>query len=48
MQVVVATDDARIADVCKAAGAEVVMTSETCPNGEQPRAQLELLCRCSH
>ena len=30
---VVATDDERIAEVCRAAGAEVVMTSEACPNG---------------
>ena len=33
--VVVATDDERIADVCRAAGAEVVMTSRDCPNGER-------------
>ena len=32
LQVVVATDDSRIADVCTAAGAEVVMTP-ACPNG---------------
>ena len=31
--VVVATDDERIAEVCRAAGAEVVMTSTECPNG---------------
>jgi CMP-2-keto-3-deoxyoctulosonic acid synthetase len=31
--VVVATDDERIAEVCRRAGAEVVMTSEDCPNG---------------
>ena len=32
--VVVATDDSRIADACRRAGAEVVMTSPDCPNGE--------------
>lgn len=32
--IVVATDDSRIADACRRAGAEVVMTSPTCPNGE--------------
>lgn len=31
---VVATDDERIAEACRAAGAQVVMTSEGCPNGE--------------
>jgi 3-deoxy-manno-octulosonate cytidylyltransferase (CMP-KDO synthetase) len=33
--VVVATDDERIADVCRRAGAEVVMTSSECPNGQK-------------
>ncbi|KAK9836969.1 hypothetical protein WJX81_003136 [Elliptochloris bilobata] len=33
--VVVATDDDRIADVCRRAGARVVMTSETCANGTE-------------
>lgn len=32
-KVIVATDDDRIATVCRLAGAEVVMTSESCPNG---------------
>ena len=32
-KVVVATDDERIASVCRNAGAEVVMTSSECPNG---------------
>ena len=32
-KVVVATDDDQIAQACRAAGAEVVMTSDTCPNG---------------
>ncbi len=32
-RVVIATDDERIADVCRKAGAEVIMTSKTCPNG---------------
>ena len=32
--VVVATDDERIAEVCRRAGAKVVMTSPVCPNGE--------------
>lgn len=31
---VVATDDKRIADCCRSFGAHVVMTSETCANGE--------------
>ncbi len=31
--VVVATDDERIAEVCRAAGAQVVMTFPDCPNG---------------
>ena len=34
--VVVATDDDRIADVCRRAGARVVMTSEDCANGKSP------------
>ncbi len=33
-KVVVATDDERIASACRDAGAEVVMTSSECPNGE--------------
>lgn len=33
-RVVIATDDDRIADVCRKAGAEVIMTSKTCPNGK--------------
>lgn len=37
-RVVVATDDQQIADVCRAAGAEVVMTSESCPNGDGGRS----------
>lgn len=32
--VVIATDDERIAEVCRAAGAQVVMTSPDCANGE--------------
>lgn len=32
-RVVIATDDDRIASVCRKAGAEVIMTSNTCPNG---------------
>ena len=32
-KVVVATDDDQIAQTCRAAGAEVVMTSHACPNG---------------
>ena len=35
--VVVATDDDRIADVCRRAGARVVMTSEDCANGKDLR-----------
>lgn len=31
---VVATDDERIADCCRGFGAEVIMTSESCPNGK--------------
>ena len=31
---VVATDDRRIASVCEAAGAEVILTSRDCENGE--------------
>ena len=34
-RLVVATDDERIAAVCQAAGAEVIMTSKDCANGEQ-------------
>lgn len=34
---VVATDDERIAETCRAAGAQVVMTSQSCPNGELRR-----------
>ncbi|KAL4855737.1 3-deoxy-manno-octulosonate cytidylyltransferase [Chlorella vulgaris] len=33
--VVVATDDERIAEVCRAAGAQVVMTNPDCPNGTE-------------
>ncbi|KAJ7565655.1 hypothetical protein O6H91_02G069500 [Diphasiastrum complanatum] len=33
--VVVATDDERIAECCRGFGAEVVMTSESCPNGTE-------------
>lgn len=33
-RLVVATDDERIAKVCKAAGADVVMTSSECANGQ--------------
>jgi len=33
--VVVATDDDRIADVCRAAGALIVMTDPDCPNGTE-------------
>lgn len=33
-RLVVATDDERIARVCKDAGAEVVMTSTECANGQ--------------
>jgi len=32
-RIVVATDDERIADCCQGFGAEVIMTSESCPNG---------------
>ncbi len=32
-KVVVATDDERIAEACRQAGAEVVMTSSECRNG---------------
>ena len=32
-KVVVATDSEQIAETCRAAGAEVVMTSDACPNG---------------
>lgn len=38
-QVVVATDDARIADAAKGFGAEVVMTSEGCRNGTERCAE---------
>lgn len=39
-QVVIATDDERIADVCRKAGAQVIMTSKSCPNGVRPSAKL--------
>lgn len=32
-KLIVATDDDRIAEVCRNAGADVVMTSPDCPNG---------------
>ena len=35
-KVIVATDSEKIAETCRAAGAEVVMTSDTCPNGVPP------------
>ncbi|SIT88334.1 3-deoxy-manno-octulosonate cytidylyltransferase (CMP-KDO synthetase) [Yoonia rosea] len=38
-KVVVATDDARIAEACAAFGAEVVMTSTTCQNGTERCAE---------
>lgn len=38
-RVVVATDDARIADACAGFGAEVVMTSEDCANGTERCAE---------
>ena len=38
-RVVVATDDARISDVCQGFGAEVVMTSEACKNGTERCAE---------
>jgi len=31
----VATDDERIADCCRQFGADVIMTSESCKNGNQ-------------
>lgn len=34
-KLIVATDDDRIAEVCRNAGADVVMTSPDCPNGMQ-------------
>ena len=44
---VVATDDERIAAVCREAGAQVLMTPEDCPNGVgAPRSQPEHPC-CS-
>ena len=43
-KVVVATDDARIAKVCRAVGAEVVMTSKDCANGN---SQTTSTCRIS-
>lgn len=39
-RVVVATDDARIADASRAFGAEVVMTSDTCRNGTERCAEV--------
>lgn len=38
-RVAVATDDTRIAEACKAFGAEVVMTSSTCVNGTERCAE---------
>ncbi len=38
-RVVVATDDGRISEACKAFGAEVVMTSGTCQNGTERCAE---------
>nr|GMD52762.1 3-deoxy-manno-octulosonate cytidylyltransferase, mitochondrial-like [Ipomoea batatas] len=34
-QVVVATDDEKIAECCRGFGAEVIMTSESCRNGTE-------------
>ena len=43
-RLVVATDDERIAKACKEAGAEVVMTSSECANG-QPSLLICHACR---
>ena len=40
-RLVVATDDQRIALVCEAAGAEVIMTSRDCENGELSEKDLK-------
>jgi len=37
---VVATDDEKIADCCRGFGADVIMTSESCRNGNQPKISL--------
>ncbi len=47
-RVVVATDDARIADACRAFGAEVVMTSPDCANGTERCAEAHALLGGGH
>ena len=37
---VVATDDERIAEICLGFGADVIMTSESCQNGETSGSSL--------
>ncbi|KAK6132706.1 hypothetical protein DH2020_033511 [Rehmannia glutinosa] len=41
--VVVATDDDKIAECCKEFGADVVMTSESCRNGDEPLIEPEII-----
>ena len=39
---VVATDDERIAEICLGFGADVIMTSESCQNGETSGSTLSV------
>nr|POF07468.1 3-deoxy-manno-octulosonate cytidylyltransferase, mitochondrial [Quercus suber] len=42
-KLVVATDDERIAEICLGFGADVIMTSESCQNGDEPLIEPEII-----